>query len=128
MLSGHSITVEELSLRPLTSLEDCPKAVHGTFRKNLSSILRTGLKPMTRQHIHFSKMEPPASGVDVSGIRGTCDVLIFLDVEKALRGGIALFESTNGVILSPGGAAGCIEPGYFAKVVDRGGVDLRETS
>ncbi|GAU96831.1 hypothetical protein RvY_08210 [Ramazzottius varieornatus] len=115
---GHSIPVEELSLKPITSSEDYPQVIHGTYRKNMKSILKSGLKPMTRNHIHFSKGEPSAD-MAVSGIRANCDVLIYLDVDKALKDGIPLFESANGVVLSPGNADKCIPSTYFLKVVDR---------
>ncbi|OQV16995.1 putative tRNA 2'-phosphotransferase 1 [Hypsibius exemplaris] len=114
---GHSLAVE-VALTAITSAADCPQALHGTYARFMESILREGLKPMTRQHIHFSKREPTEKN-DVSGIRKNCNVLIYLDVEKVLRDGIPLFESANGVILSPGNAAGCIPAEYFLKVLDR---------
>ena len=46
------------------------------------------------------------------------EILIYLDVEKALADGIKLFRSANNVILSPG-INGIIPAKYFLKVVDR---------
>jgi 2'-phosphotransferase len=53
-------------------------------------------------------------------------VLIYLDVAKALADGIPLFESTNGVILSPGNASGCVPALYFSRVVERKTMNIRK--
>ena len=108
----------EVALRPITSSTECPQAIHGTYKRFMSAIMSEGLRPMGRQHIHFSQREPTERN-DVSGIRRSCDVLIFLNVEKALADGIPLFESANGVILSPGNGDGCVPGAYFLKVIDR---------
>ena len=107
-----------VALRPITSSTECPQAIHGTYKRFMSAIMSEGLRPMGRQHIHFSQREPTERN-DVSGIRRSCDVLIFLNVEKALADGIPLFESANGVILSPGNGNGCVPRAYFLKVIDR---------
>ncbi|XP_055333927.1 tRNA 2'-phosphotransferase 1-like [Paramacrobiotus metropolitanus] len=117
---GHSIAVESLELLPITSPEQCPQAIHGTFSRHLGSIQQKGLLPMSRNHIHFSR-EVPSDDRAVSGIRPSCDVLIYLDVPKILAAGIRLFESANKVILSPGNTDRCIPPEFFAKIVHRDG-------
>ena len=45
-------------------------------------------------------------------------VAIHLDVAAALRAGIRLYRSTNGVLLSPGDAQGRVPPSLFKAVVD----------
>jgi len=91
--------------------------IHGTYRKFWSSILQNGLNKMNRLHIHFTPSEVVTSDAR-SGFRQNCDILIYLDVEKALADGIKLFRSANNVILSPG-INGIIPAKYFLKVVDR---------
>lgn len=71
---------------------------------------------MDRLHIHFTKTLP--SDVDASGIRKSCDVLIFLNIKHAMDDGIQFFLSHNGVILSPGDN-GVIKASYFEKITDR---------
>ena len=73
---------------------------------------------MTRNHIHFAKGLPGADGV-ISGIRDTCEVYIYVNVKKCLETGIPFFESTNGVLLSPGNDKGLIPLSMFDKVVSR---------
>ena len=43
---------------------------------------------------------------------------IYIDLEKALKGGIPFFVSENKVVLSPGNERGYIPATYFQRVVD----------
>lgn len=113
---GHSmqgINSEEL-LKPIRSVEEVPVCVHGTYLKNLDSIKKNGLKRMQRNHVHFARGLPADNGV-ISGIRSDCEVMIYLDVGKALADGMKLFVSENGVILTEG-FDGVVPPEYFAKI------------
>ncbi|XP_029123347.1 tRNA 2'-phosphotransferase isoform X2 [Elaeis guineensis] len=66
---GHTIATisSESLLRPILSADEIPVCVHGTYKKNLESILKSGLNRMTRLHIHFSSGLPTDGGV-ISGI------------------------------------------------------------
>ncbi|KAM6575626.1 hypothetical protein CsatA_023953 [Cannabis sativa] len=88
--------------------------VHGTYRKNLESILQSGLNRMKRLHIHFSR-GLPTEGKVISGMRRNVEVLIYLDVKKALKEGMKLYISDNKVILSEG-IDGVIPVKYFEKI------------
>ncbi|CAK7325502.1 unnamed protein product [Dovyalis caffra] len=83
---GHTIkTVESGSLlEPILSPEEITVSVHGTYKKNLDSILESGLKRMKRLHVHFS-CGLPTDGEVISGMRRDVNCLIFLDVRKALE-------------------------------------------
>ncbi|CAN6831186.1 unnamed protein product [Brassica oleracea] len=96
---GHSITLllyclclsvqtveSEKLLKPILSPEEAPVCVHGTYRKNLESILASGLKRMNRLHVHFS-CGLPTDGEVISGMRRDVNLLIFLDIKKALEVG-----------------------------------------
>ena len=86
--------------------------VHSTFRKNYELIKLNGLCRMSRNHIHFAKSKDVSSG-----IRKNAEVYIYVDVNKAMEAGIKFYESSNGVILSPGiGEDGFISTEYFSKV------------
>ncbi|ESQ39166.1 hypothetical protein EUTSA_v10001570mg [Eutrema salsugineum] len=113
---GHSIsTVEsEKLLKPILSAEEAPVCVHGTYRKNLESILASGLKRMNRLHVHFS-CGLPTDGEVISGMRRDVNVLIFLDIKKALEDGIAFYISENKVILTEG-VDGVVPVDYFQKI------------
>ncbi|XP_022083190.1 tRNA 2'-phosphotransferase 1-like isoform X4 [Acanthaster planci] len=75
-----------------------------------------GLSRMKRTHVHFAQGEPGENGV-ISGMRRSCDLMIFLNLEKALQGGLSFFLSKNGVILCPGDENGLIHPRYFKQVM-----------
>ncbi|EOA27628.1 hypothetical protein CARUB_v10023776mg [Capsella rubella] len=113
---GHSIkTVEsEKLLKPILSPEEAPVCVHGTYRKNLELILASGLKRMNRMHVHFS-CGLPTDGEVISGMRRNVNVLIFLDMKKALEDGIAFYISDNKVILTEG-IDGVVPVDYFQKI------------
>ncbi|CAJ1026621.1 Exonuclease/RNA 2'-phosphotransferase, Tpt1 / KptA family, putative [Leishmania shawi] len=117
---GHSIDGVEPKLRTLTSVEEVPVAIHGTYWEAWKTIQRCGyLSAMTRQHIHFAKGLMNDAQV-ISGMRNNVQLFIYLDVAAVLADGVALYESTNGVILTPGvGDTRQLPLKYVAKVVDR---------
>merc|ERR1711907_377778 len=108
---------EDQLLQPVTDATKYPTVIHGTYAAAWPSIQKQGLSRMKRQHIHFATGLPASGGV-ISGMRRSCDLVIHLDLAKALRDGIPMFVSSNGVILSPG-IDGFIAPKYFAKVEPR---------
>ncbi|XP_073226596.1 uncharacterized protein [Cicer arietinum] len=65
---GHTTTAVETEslLKPILSDEGFPVCVHGTYRRNLDSILASGLKRMKRLHVHFS-CGLPTDGEVISG-------------------------------------------------------------
>ncbi|KAG8363397.1 hypothetical protein BUALT_Bualt19G0018100 [Buddleja alternifolia] len=113
---GHTVvTVEtESLLKPILSPEEVSVCVHGTYRKNLESILQEGLKRMKRLHAHFS-CGLPTDGEVISGMRRDVNVLIYLDVRKALEEGMKLYISENRVILTEG-FDGVVPVKYFHKI------------
>ncbi|XP_054800231.1 uncharacterized protein LOC129304558 [Prosopis cineraria] len=113
---GHTITAVETEnlLKPILSAEEIPVCVHGTYRRNLNSILESGLKRMKRLHVHFS-CGLPTDGEVISGMRRDVNVLIFLDVRKALDEGMKLYISENKVILTEG-FEGVVPVKYFEKI------------
>ncbi|CAL5211056.1 unnamed protein product [Lathyrus oleraceus] len=113
---GHTTTAVETEslLKPILSAEEFPVCVHGTYRRNLDSILSSGLKRMKRLHVHFSR-GLPTDGEVISGMRRDVNVLIFLDVRKALEEGIKLYISDNKVILTEG-FEGVVPSKYFQKI------------
>ncbi|XP_009395346.2 uncharacterized protein LOC103980623 [Musa acuminata AAA Group] len=113
---GHTIVTlnSESLLKPILSADEVPVCVHGTYRRNLESILQSGLKRMTRLHVHFSS-GLPTDGEVISGMRRDVNLLIYLDVEKALQEGMKLFISDNKVILTEG-LDGVVPVRYFKKI------------
>ncbi|KAG5726138.1 putative tRNA 2'-phosphotransferase [Termitomyces sp. T112] len=120
---GHSMEAVKLELQPVLSLKDIPTgvAVHGTTRQAWKLIAQEGLSKMTRNHIHFAQ-GIPGNGV-ISGMRSSSQILIFLDVPKALDAGIKFFLSDNGVVLSEG-QDGLILPDFFLNVQDVDGKEI----
>ncbi|XP_043540426.1 tRNA 2'-phosphotransferase 1, partial [Chiloscyllium plagiosum] len=84
---GHSVQVEELELIPISEAAgNVPEqAVHGTYRRHWDSIRVEGLRCMSRRHIHLAPGLPGEGGV-VSGIRSNCELAIFIQLRKAIKG------------------------------------------
>ncbi|CAK7913323.1 tRNA 2'-phosphotransferase [[Candida] anglica] len=119
---GHTIKeVGEGNLTQLVNLEDFPSVIiHGTYKKHLPLIMKTGLSRMGRNHIHFTFEETNESKV-ISGMRKGCNALIYLDIPKCIESGLQFYKSSNNVILCAGNDKGFISPDLFLKVVDRSG-------
>ncbi len=54
-------------------------------------------------------------------MRESAQVLIYIDVQKALDAGILFFLSENAVVLTEGDVRGFLSPEYFLRVEDRKG-------
>lgn len=116
---GHSIRVENLALKPILKGEDFDNVIHGTYLKAWhNAIKKEGLNRMNRMHVHFAIGEPGDCGV-ISGMRSSCQVMIYLNMDLALNDGLTFFLSENNVILTEGDEDGFVKPKYFQKVIER---------
>uniref|UniRef100_A0A672QZV9 2'-phosphotransferase n=1 Tax=Sinocyclocheilus grahami TaxID=75366 RepID=A0A672QZV9_SINGR len=91
------IQVTDLELRAVALDDpDYPReAVHGSYMKHWPSIRSQGISRMNRTHIHLAPGLPGEGGV--------------------ISDGIQFFWSENGVLLTPGDAAGMLAPCYFSQ-------------
>ncbi|QDV38199.1 RNA 2'-phosphotransferase [Tautonia plasticadhaerens] len=105
---GHSISVE-LGLEPVE-----PPGVldHGTATRFLDSILRDGLRPSGRQHVHLSGDVPTAEAV---GRRHGRPVVLEVASGRMVEDGFPFFRSDNGVWLTAR-----VPPGYLEARPGRG--------
>jgi 2'-phosphotransferase len=105
---GQKIDDEQHLTKIVTPYEVC---VHGTNKKALSAIMRDGLSPMRRKHVHFAKGTNDNSEV-ISGMRQNSSVKIYIDMARAMEDGIEFYESDNGVIL----CSQTVGPEYFSEI------------
>lgn len=117
---GHTAAavVDEALLTQVTSAEELPLLCHGTFLHAWPAIAAEGLRTMGRHHVHcvvadLTKEEN--QGVVMSGSRGECDVVVFIDAAAALGEGMILLWSENNVVLTRG-HDGVIPPHLFSGV------------
>jgi putative RNA 2'-phosphotransferase len=90
---GHSVDVD-VELKPAAP----PKYLyHGTVAKFLDAIRETGLKKMSRQHVHLSAT--PETATKVGSRRGKPFILT-IDAEQMAKDGYVFYLSTNGVWLT----------------------------
>ena len=99
--------------------------VHGTSRASWALIEASGgLNRMERNHIHFAIGLPGDSGV-ISGMRRKSEVLVYVNVAKAMAdGAIVFYTSANGVVLTAGDASGTLALDYVSRVVDARSGDM----
>ncbi|KJR86419.1 2'-phosphotransferase [Sporothrix schenckii 1099-18] len=132
---GHSIatvTSDAGLLTPIDDPETAPPVVcHGTFFAFWLAIEATGgLRRMTRNHVHCGCLESGQTGAEsveaarragavIPGLRRDAQVLVFLDVRRALRQdpGLKWWRAANGVVLTEGDADGKVPAKYFQRVV-----------
>ncbi|KAJ7132382.1 KptA family-domain-containing protein [Mycena epipterygia] len=110
---GHSMSDISLDMKRISSAKEIPMAVHGTSMSAWKLISKQGLSRMSRNHIHMAQ---GVSGDVISGMRSSSEVLIFIDVARALEADIKFYLSSNGVVLTPGNDIGYIEPQFFLRV------------
>ena len=85
---------------------------------------------MTRNHIHLAQGVPGTSVVSgmsylyckvprlpsTVGMRNSSQILIFIDLQKALDAGLQFHLSDNGVVLTEGDENGYLSPQFFQRV------------
>ena len=75
---------------------------------------------MSRNHIHLAPGHPGDDGVYSARV-ATAEIIIEIDLDKAIKGGIPFYISDNRVILTPGP----IPTSFFSRVYDiKTGIDL----
>lgn len=115
---GHSLDVQ-LDLDVVTASSDLPNgiAVHGTYYGAWKLIKESGLNRMNRQHIHMA-VDTVGKDSVISGMRSTCQVAVYVDVDAAIEDGFEFFMSENGVVLCAGDETGLLPKKYFSTVID----------
>ncbi len=90
---GHSIEID-LQLSPQTPPD---VLYHGTGAQTVATILREGLRPMRRHHVHLSRDVETARTV---GARHGKPVVLQVDAKTLHEQGTEFFVSDNGVWLA----------------------------
>ncbi|CAE7559079.1 Trpt1 [Symbiodinium sp. CCMP2592] len=120
---GHSQqqVQDDLLLTRITAPHEVPLAVHGTHFRHYSSIYHQGLRAggdrgqRARKHVHFAMALRRDQHRATSGMRKDVEILLYLDIPRALRDNMRLCVSTNSVVLTEG-FNGCIPIDYIMKV------------
>lgn len=105
-LYGHSINLD----LPLTELksEEIDFVIHPIYEDSWAKA-RKGLQKDERRYIHFRLSE---DDVDIR-----YQVMIYIDIKKAMKDGIKFYKMENGSVVSEG-LNGFISSDYFVKVCD----------
>ncbi|KAJ7603988.1 KptA family-domain-containing protein [Mycena polygramma] len=112
----ESDTMEDtsLDLKRIRSAKELPVAFHGTSLSAWQTIAQQpGLHRMSRNFIHLAK---GVVGDMVNGMSSPSEVLLTIDVARALEADIKFYKSPKGVILTPGNEMGYLERRFFMRV------------
>lgn len=112
---GHSFEVKDLELKRITSKDvgNYGLIVHGSYSKNRDAIKASGLKKMSRTHVHMTDLMTEKGP---SLMRRDINLFVIVNLFECVRDGLEFFESTNNVILSKDD----IPPKYLT-LLDRAG-------
>jgi len=112
----HTVTNVVVNMEEVVDASSVPVAVHGTTRVAWAEIAKTGLSRVRRQHVFFAQGLPGADGV--ISVRNSSEILVFLDLAKAMRAGIKFYVLQNGLVVTLGNKHGCVPPEFFLRVED----------
>jgi RNA:NAD 2'-phosphotransferase (TPT1/KptA family) len=114
---GHTVLVPGLELKEITldDIDSYPLIIHGTYKRCMPAIEKTGLSKMARTHVHFA-IGRPGDGNVISGAKSNVEVLIHLDLAKALNAGYKFYISSNNVILCEGDKQGYVPYEFFKQI------------
>lgn len=90
---GHSVKIKS----DLKAVAPPSVLYHGTAKRNLDSIMREGLRPMSRQHVHMSLDVSTAEKV---GQRHGKPVVLYVASGEMAAAGFDFFCADNGVWLT----------------------------
>ena len=93
-VQGHSTKAVEMTFAEKTPP---PFLYHGTATRFLASIMKEGLKPGERHHVHLSEDRKTAASV---GKRYGTPVVLKIDTSPMLEQGLKFFQAENGVWLT----------------------------
>ncbi|CAK5279512.1 unnamed protein product, partial [Mycena citricolor] len=103
-----------LALKRLTSPKLTKLAVHGTSLTAWQSILRDGgLSRMARDHIHLGQS---LHGTFVPGLASAYEILIYVDVFRAMKADITFYAAPDSTLLTPGDELGYLQSRFFSRV------------
>ena len=90
---GHSVEIKS----DLEAVAPPSLLYHGTAQRNVEAILREGLRPMSRQHVHLSQDIATAETV---GQRHGKPIVLTVAAGKMAQAGFMFFCADNGVWLT----------------------------
>ena len=102
---GHSSNIgnlldDTIMMKKITLDDGILVGYHGTSLDSWELIKTSGLKSCERKHCHLSRSYQKDSQTVISGIREHSQVIIKVDIKKALENGVEFYLSDNYVILS----------------------------
>lgn len=118
-VQGHTIAAisDAELLTEIVNPDEVPVCIHGTYKACLPFILEGGLSRMKRNHIHMAA-GLPGQGEVISGMRKSCEVIVYVDVAAAMGAGVKFFRASNGVILTAGLNDSGVLPAEFIQRVE----------
>ena len=115
---GHGIERVKILHYYFTEANAPKLIIHVTDEEGWKGILKEGIKRRGRNEVHFVRAAP-APGEQVADVRPQADLLVYVDVLKAMKDGLVFGETPNGFIVTRGNWLGCVPLKYVVKVVHK---------
>jgi 2'-phosphotransferase len=112
-LSGHSASATvDLGLRLVQIDTASPILVHGTYFRHWNGVRSHGLsgRPSGSAVLGFVSHEPPP-GTKIKGLERMQEILVYVDMQKAMDDGTRFFKTQSGDIVCAGNKDGCVRGG-----------------
>ncbi|CAG5084512.1 Oidioi.mRNA.OKI2018_I69.PAR.g10659.t1.cds [Oikopleura dioica] len=93
-----------------------PVCVHGTWWKAWEDMKKKGISRLGRNPIHFCSGMIGRGGV-IPGIRSNCEVLVYIDLQRAIKDKIKFYRDEDGVLSTHGNKHSVISPKYFTHAI-----------
>jgi len=104
--NDNDVTVEDAALLvKVHQASEVPTACHGTYKVRWKKIRSEGLRCMGRKHIQCVATDlaaPERQHKATGDNRGPSDVIVYLDVARAIAEGIEFHWNENGLLLTRG--------------------------
>jgi RNA:NAD 2'-phosphotransferase (TPT1/KptA family) len=107
-----------------------PVCVHGTWWKAWEDMKKKGISRLGRNPIHFCSgmigrgmtvasraLFINKKGGVIPGIRSNCEVLVYIDLQRAIKDKIKFYRDEDGVLSTHGNKHSVISPKYFTHAI-----------
>ncbi|KAL0955178.1 hypothetical protein HGRIS_004085 [Hohenbuehelia grisea] len=111
---NHSLPYVTGQLQRVFSPTELPVVVHGTTEGAWERISIEGISRMDRRYIQLGASVENAHVVN--GMQTSSEILIYIDIAKALSADILFYRTPDGTIVTEGNEAGFLTPRFFQRV------------
>ena len=99
----NQINDEEITVKKSEEYTVC---IHGTYWKAWEDMKQKGISRFAPNHIHFASGMMGRERMLSGKMQQNCEVLVYIDLKRAVTEGIKFFRGSDGVLWTDGNAQG----------------------